>query len=29
VAINAVPEGYEIYEGPRGALPLLKKKGAR
>jgi len=25
-AIDAVPEGYEIYEGPRGALPLLKKK---
>lgn len=26
-AIDAVPEGYEIYEGPRGALPLLRKKG--
>ncbi len=25
-AIDAVPTGYEIYEGPRGALPLLRKK---
>ena len=27
-AIDAVPEGYEVFEGPRGALPLLRKKGA-
>ncbi len=25
-AIDAVPEGYEVVEGARGALPLLKKK---
>ncbi len=25
-ALDAVPQGYEIYEGPRGALPLLRKK---
>jgi hypothetical protein len=26
-AIDAVPEGYEIFEGPRSALPVLRKKG--
>ena len=25
-AIDAVPEGYEVVEGRRGALPLLRKK---
>jgi hypothetical protein len=25
-AIEAVPDGYEIYEGARGALPMLRKK---
>jgi hypothetical protein len=25
-SIDAVPEGYEVYEGPRGALPMLRKK---
>ena len=25
-AIDAVPEGYEIYEGPRSALPVLRKR---
>lgn len=27
-AIDAVPAGYEVVEGARGALPLLKKKSA-
>jgi len=27
-AIDAVPEGYEIFEGPRSTLPLLRKKSA-
>jgi len=27
-AIDTVPEGYEVFEGPRGALPLLKKKSS-
>lgn len=25
-AIDAVPDGYEIVEGPRGALPMLRKR---
>ncbi len=25
-AVDAVPEGYEIFEGPRSTLPLLRKK---
>lgn len=25
-AIDAIPDGYEVFEGARGALPLLKKK---
>lgn len=27
-AIDAVPDGFEVFEGPRGALPLLRKKAA-
>ncbi len=27
-AIDAVPAGYEIFEGARSTLPLLRKKGA-
>lgn len=27
-AIDAVPDGFEVYEGPRGALPMLRKKTA-
>ncbi len=26
-AIDTVPEGYEIFEGPRSTLPLLRKRG--
>lgn len=26
-AIDAVPDGYEIFEGARSTLPLLRKKG--
>jgi hypothetical protein len=25
-ALDAVPDGYEVVEGRRGALPLLRKK---
>lgn len=27
-AIDAVPDGYEIFEAPRSALPVLRKKAA-
>lgn len=28
-AIDALPDGYEVYEGPRSALPVLRKKSGR